>query len=646
MSIVKMKKIRLFAVRSQKEALLNDLLHLGCVEFSEPAAIVKEPAVFDLVKKESSELERLRSQQAELARALEFLDHYAPAKSSMFAARPGITARQLLDETQLEERLRLAKALETLDGQIRRLSTLETQQNNLIESLSVWKDYDVPLDITGTQYTSIVLGGVPSSIEFDDVDSTLSEAVPEAALFLVSTCEDQHHLVLLCLKGRQNDAADALRAFNFTITAGKGLEGTATESIVRAEERLREIAAEKEELCKKIAGNAPYRQELKMAVDLLGTKIARAEAAERLLGTERAVSLIGWVPVPEEKNLEAVLSRYDCAWELSEPEPDETGKVPVSLKNNRLTEPLMMVTNMYSLPAYDGIDPNPLIMPFFTLFFGIMYADMGYGAILFILGLLGSKLLKPRGGLKYATGLLVFCGITTFIFGAVFGSLFGDAVPVFAENILGISQVELWNAIDPLEEPMVMLVASLGLGVIQILVGMAVKAYMLIRDGKWIDAIFDVGSWWLLFAGIALGALGMTWWVCIAGAAALVLTQGRDKPSIVGKIIGGLASLYDITGFLGDVLSYSRLMALLLASSVIASVVNVLGSLSGSIIVFIIVFLIGHAFNMGINIIGTYVHAARLQYLEFFGKFYKDGGRAFAPLKINTKFYDIIKEEN
>ncbi len=646
MAIVKMKKIRLFAVRAQKDALLSELMHLGCVEFSEPETSVIAPEVFELVSKESSELERYRSDQTDLLRALDYLDHYAPAKSKIFAVRPAITAQTLLDETQLPGWLALAKEIETHDGQMRRLSALEAQQENLIEHLDVWDDLDLPLNCTETQYTSIVLGGVPSTIDFDAVVSALAQAVPEAEIFKVSTCEDQHHLLLICLKDKLSDATDSLRPFNFSVSGNKGLEGTATENITHAEARLDEIALEKADLRTEIAALAPRRAELKLAADLLSTKIARAESDERLLGTERAVSLIGWYPAAEEKKLEAILSQFDCAWELSEPAPDELEKVPVSLKNNKLTEPLMMVTEMYSLPSYDGIDPNPLIMPFFTLFFGIMYADMGYGAILFILGILGSKLLKPRGGLKYATGLLVYCGITTIIFGALFGSLFGDAVPIFAENILGISQVELWNAIDPLEKPMVMLEASLGLGVLQILVGMGVKAYMLIRDGKWADAIFDVGSWWLLFAGIALGALGMTWWVCIAGAAALMLTQGRDKPSIVGKLIGGLASLYDITGFLGDILSYSRLMALLLASSVIASVVNVLGSLSGSIIVFIVVFLIGHVFNMGINIIGTYVHAARLQYLEFFGKFYKDGGRAFAPLKIKTKYYDIIKEEN
>ena len=645
MSIVKMKKIRLFAVRSQKDALLSELMHLGCVEFSEPESLVREPEVFSLVKKESSELERFRSEHTELQRALDFMDQYAPTKSSLFAVRPVVSAKKLLDESLLDERLELAKSIETLDGQIRRLSALETQQKNLIEALSVWTDYDVPLEITGTQYASIVLGGIPSTIDLDHADKALADAVPEASLLRVSTCEDQHHLVLVCLKDKLTDALEALRTFNFSVAGNKGLEDTAAENIERAEERLEAYASEKRELCDKITAEAPRREELKMAADLLATKIARAEAAGRLMGTERSVSLVGWVPAPEEKKLEAILSKYDCAWELMAPAPDEAEKVPIALKNNLLTKPLMMVTEMYSLPTYDGIDPNPLIAPFFTIFFGIMYADMGYGAILLILGILGRLLLKPRGTMAYAVALLRLCGITTIIFGFLFGSCFGDAIPVFT-NMIGIERVELWNAIDPLKEPMQMLLLSLAIGVVQILVGMAIKAIMLIRDGKWLDAVFDVGSWWLLFAGIAVGALGGPWWVAIAGAAALVLTQGRNKPSIPGKIIGGLASLYDITGYLGDVLSYTRIMALLLASSVIASVVNVLGSLSGSIIVFIVVFLIGHAFNMGINIIGTFVHSARLQYLEFFGKFYKDGGRAFAPLKIKTKYYDVIKEEN
>ena len=169
--------------------------------------------------------------------------------------------------------------------------------------------------------------------------------------------------------------------------------------------------------------------------------------------------------------------------------------------------------------------------------------------------------------------------------------------------------------------------------------------YMCFRDGQPVDAICDVVPWWLTFAGIALGALGHGWWLLIVGVLSLICTQGRAKPTLIGKFFGGLKSLYDITNWLGDVLSYTRLMALMLASSVIANVFNMLGNMTGQIIAILIIFVIGHVFNMGINIVGTFVHAARLQYLEFFGKFYKDGGTPFKPLRYQTKYTQIVKEE-
>jgi len=300
-----------------------------------------------------------------------------------------------------------------------------------------------------------------------------------------------------------------------------------------------------------------------------------------------------------------------------------------------------MVTEMYSLPAYDGIDPNGLMMPFFVLFFGIMYADLGYGLILLTLGILAKAKLNLRGTMKHMSGLLVLCGISTAVCGFLFGSFFGDAIPVVFETFAG-KQVEVWSLVDPMQNPMAIMIGAFILGIIHMLVGMIVKAYMCVKDGHPLDALLDVGTWWLLFAVIAVLALGHGYWVAVAGIVSLVLTQGRKSPTVIGKIMGGVSSLYDIVNYVSDVLSYIRLMALLLATSVVASVVNILGTMSGSVIVFIIVFLIGHGFNMGINIIGTYVHAARLQYLEFFGKFYKDGGVAFRPLKITAKYHDIL----
>jgi V/A-type H+-transporting ATPase subunit I len=173
---------------------------------------------------------------------------------------------------------------------------------------------------------------------------------------------------------------------------------------------------------------------------------------------------------------------------------------------------------------------------------------------------------------------------------------------------------------------------------------MGIRLFKKVKDGRALDGILDVCPWWLLFAGLACGALGATWWIAIAGAASLILTQGRAKPTIAGKIVGGLASLYDITAYFGDVLSYSRVMALMLAGGVIASVFNTVGAMTGNIVTFFIIFVIGHLLNLGLNLLGCFVHDLRLQCLEFFGKFYQDGGRPFKPLSVKTKYNTLVKK--
>lgn len=191
---------------------------------------------------------------------------------------------------------------------------------------------------------------------------------------------------------------------------------------------------------------------------------------------------------------------------------------------------------------------------------------------------------------------------------------------------------------------MTVLVLGIGLGCVQLLVGQCIHIFMGFRDGEGPDALLDVVPWWIVFGGIALMALQGSPLLLLLGVLALILTQGRHEQGLLKKLWGGISSLYDVTGWLSDVLSYSRLMALMLATTVIASVVNMLGTLPANLLVFIPIFLFGHSFNLGINLIGTYVHAARLQYLEFFGKFYKDGGRAFQPLRYQTNYVDVLND--
>lgn len=385
--------------------------------------------------------------------------------------------------------------------------------------------------------------------------------------------------------------------------------------------------------------------------------IAREEAISHLIGTDNVFYLQGWIPAEAEPRLTEILNGFTCAWETEIPAREEYGEVPIQLKSNKLTAPYNVITEMYSLPAYNGLDPNPFIMPFFALFFGIMFADMAYGLIMAAAGIAALRLMKPKGTMKNMMGLLIQCGISTFIIGFFTGGFFGDAVSVvggiFGKDWtlvphLGTIRIGSDIAIDlPLNllegnNPLYVLILAMILGVIHLAVGVAIGTYLNIKDGNWLSAAADL-SWWVIFAGIAVMVLSGSPVVLYVGIAIMVVSaflQGKG----FGRVTGIFGAVYNgVTGYLGDILSYSRLMALMLAGSVIASVFNQLGALGG-ILLFIPVAIIGHFLNFALNLIGCFVHTMRLQFLEFFGKWYRDGGRPFRPLNYNTKYVDIKEE--
>ncbi len=644
MSIVKMKKLTLTAVRSQKEDLLRELLLLGCVEVSEPEELLSNPQISMIVKRETSELETHRESATRITQALNVLQQYTQSKTSVFAPRPNIHVQDFLQEETLNTCLELADKLIDRDSRIRRLTSVEARENALIESLLPWEPMTLPLDSRGTITADIVFGALPPSSDLAELNRALFDAVPEAQIFEISSDKDQLCILVVFLREKEAAVFDFLRSVNFSASSLRHINGTASENIAQAYARVQGIKSESESLKDQILQESERLFDLKQASDYLETKITRASAAEKLVATEASVTLTGWMPSISEKRLSAALDKYVCVWELGDPVPEEYESVPVQLKNNALTSPLSMVTEMYSLPAYDGVDANPLVAPFFVLFYGIMMADVGYGLLMLLTALI-VKRKKPRGGMKNFFNLLLMCGISTIVIGFATGSFFGDALQQIFSLLGGDFVLPYTPLFNPIADTQLILIGSLALGGVQIIVGMAISFIKQTIDGNFLDALFDVGSWWLLFAGIALGALGVTWWVAIAGAAALVLTQGRSKPTIMGKIASGLGSLYNITGYFGDVLSYSRLMALMLAGGVIAQVFNTIAALTGSIVFFIPIFLIGHALNLGLNLLSCYVHDLRLQCLEYFGKFFKDGGRPFQPLCINTKYINIIDND-
>ena len=644
MSIVKMKKVQLVALNAERASLLHELQRLGCVELRPVDA--PEGFLSPVVGGNTEEqIRSLRQQQADTSEALKHLKKYAYEKSGLFAEKELISEADFFADIREDAQRAVGSILEAVQS----LNQLLDNRNNLIsqaEALLLWKNLPVPLETRETHGTRIFIGSIPASRSIDELSQAFEAAGVEVGLRgsdapATGAKRVKTGILAACMKGDAAKAEAVLHDFGFEGVPGGNPKGTAAENLVRIGNELDEAERDEKEIRDYLRECGQQRRLLKLWYDRLTMELDAAEAKQKLLITERAFALTGWVDEPHIPQLEALLEKYCCAWELSDPQ--EGDNVPIRLQNNRITAPLNMVTEMYSLPDYRNIDPNPLIMPFYCVFFGMMFNDLGYGLVFILLSLIVQKKYRLQRGIKNLMQLMLECGITTAAFGLMTGSFFGDAIPQIA-SLFG-KTVTLPYLFNPLEDPLQVLIISLVLGGIQILFGMGVKAYLLIRDGKPWDALMDVGSWWLLFAGVAVGALGGTWLVAIAGVLALVLTQGRSKPTIPGKLMGGIASLYDITSYFSDILSYSRIMALMLAGGIVASIVNILGGLFGNIFLFIPIFLIGHAFNIGINVIGTYVHAARLQYLEFFGKFYEDGGKAFRPLQIRTKYFENIRED-
>lgn len=646
MAILAMKRLNIIALSADRDELLKGLMKLGCVEISQPdIPEIESDANFRLATDESAG-QQVSSNLQEIQNALSIIDRYSPISRGLFSAPREITVERFFDRGRIDSALEIARNISAL---VHDISSYEAELSRLAvrrASLAPWRSMDVPLDQASTQNLSVMFGVCPGTVSVEELEEAASSASDAFKLERVRSDNEQHYLLLLCYAEDTDEVLSNIKRLGFTTVSFKEYSGTAEENIRRMEAREEELKGLIEACKSQIVAFKKDAELLEDAADSLSAELVRENARNNILKTEYTILITSWVPEREMKRVEKLLQKFGCAYEFRDPADGESP--PVILHNSRFFYPFNMVTNMYSLPEYGSLDPNPLFGLFFALFFGIMFADIGYGLLLVLVSIFATRMLYLRKGsmTEQMVMLAGICGVAAIFWGIMFGSFFGDAVSVFSENFLGTRYVLPPLAFNPLEGngPLILLVVCLGMGAVHILFGMGIKAYMLIRDGKPWDALMDVGSWWLLFAGIALAVLGKGWYVALAGALALVLTQGRASKGIFGKLLKGLSSLYDITAYFSDVLSYSRLMALCMAGAVIASVFNILGGMTGPVF-FWVVFIIGHLFNMGINIIGTYVHSARLQYLEFFGKWYREGGKPFEPLSVLTKYVNVKNEQ-
>lgn len=648
--IEKMERVFLCGLARDSGEIISRLMKAGCVHFSDPASMDDYEEIKDQVELRTADVYEKEQILSRLGQCVKSLTPYGP-KKGLLTKRREVGFREVSGTDSPDAALELCQKVEELEKEMAAAKSRISQEEFLQASLAPWQQLDLPLETTGTESSSILLYALPITVSVEELEQ------PDAYFSVISEDKDQRYVVVVVHKANANAVQEALRQAGAASIGFDSLTGTAGENIAASKARVKAEEEGLQRLKDQLSKYGEKLPEVQLAWDSTQVAIDCRKTEQNLLSTAETFVTQGWVPQKYKGRVEAALSGYDCYYEFREAAEDETP--PVLLTNNKFVEPFEAVTEMYALPAANSIDPNPFMAPFFFVFFGMMLSDAGYGLVLAILGLWGAKNLDMGPSGKKLLKMLGYCGISTVFWGAVYGSWFGDAIPKVTDVFFG-HQVNVPMVLDPLTNPIPILVMAFIFGYIHILVGMGLKAYLMVKRGHALDAFFDVGFWYFVLVGLVIFAGGQMVigsvmmanigkWLAIAGAVGLVLTQGRSSKNPLLKVANGVLSLYDITSYFSDLLSYSRIMALGLATAVIGQVVNTMGTLGGGNIIgavlFLAVFLLGHVLNLAINALGSYVHTSRLQYVEFFGKFFEGGGEAFRPLKPATKYVSVISQE-
>jgi len=668
MAIVKMKRLRLLALRPDRERLLRGLQSLGCVEIREPDIDLSDPEWAGLGKPDLSGLEKAREQSLLLGGALDVLRRYAPAKDGLFTPRPEITEGELFDEAVYAQGLDAARRV--MEGE-QALAAKGAERAKLLTqkaSLEPWTCLDVALDEEGTATVPVHFCSVPVRTDFAALEAA-AQGAELAQLVRAGNDRELQYFLLICHHSAVSACYEAMRPFGVSRVTLRGWTGTAAENTALLDNRIAALEREEAECKAALAALGEKRDVLRRCVDRASQEISRGENRARLIDTDAAFVLDGWFPAENAGEVEKVLGGFNCAWEAADPTPEEYPQVPIKLKNNPVTAPFTAITEMYAMPAYDTVDPNPLMAPFFIIFFGFMMNDIGYGLLMVLGTAFFLSKARPKGGMKNMMSMFFMCGIASVFWGCLTGGFFGDFLPKLfdltgtAASVPGYHDasgafVWFWKPLfTPINDIILVMVGAMAMGVVQVFTGMAVSVEEKFRHGNALDAVTQEIAWWCILIGAAiaiggpmipgapavLGTVGIG--LLILGAV-LLLAGNLIRAKGLGGIIGFGGDIYNgVSGYFSDILSYLRLMALMMAGSIIASVFNTLGSVFG-LVPFIIVAIIGNVLNLVLNLLGCYVHTMRLQCLEFFGRFYQDGGKPFRPLAVETKYVDILKEEH
>ncbi len=671
MAVLPMRRISIYGLKSQRKGVLELLQRRGAVEIIQQQPDSDALSLMDTGAAQS----QFAATQATARQALEILDVHCPVKKSPLAMLEGRKPISLQDYQQGLQRVKdsataaghivqLERSREECSAEIIRLQTQ-------LEALEPWLGLDISMRTKGTRSTTAFIGTFPQPMSREQILLGLAQKLPEVKAIeveVLSALPQQTCVFLLCLSEESPAVETALRSMGFSWPPNPSKKPPSQRK-TQLEGWIQEQKGKLASILTEISGYADRRDDLCFLYDYYAMRIEKYQVLSMLRQSRRTFIITGYIPAENAPALEQELQQTFTVFTETE-EPGSKEDVPIALKNNGFAAPMEPVLEGYSLPGRGEVDPCTPMACFYYLLFGMMLSDAAYGLIMTIgCAVVLEKFKNMESGLKKSIKMFLYSGISTTFWGILFGSWFGDAVTVISKTFFGteVTIPALWFV--PLNEPMRLLVFSFLLGIIHLFAGLGVQFYQCARAGRWKDAIYDVVFWYLLVGGgivylltmemttemLGLGftlpePIGTISAICAGiGAVGVLFTAGRDSKNPGKRFLKGLYGLYNVSGYLSDILSYSRLLALGLATGVIASVFNQMGAMAGGgvvgAIVFTLVFLIGHTLNIGINVLGAYVHTNRLQYVEFFGKFYEGGGRKFNPFAAHTKYYKI-REEN
>ncbi|WP_130819350.1 V-type ATP synthase subunit I [Anaerococcus vaginimassiliensis] len=640
MAIVKMNKFNLLAFKSDRDELLNSLQAFNYVHFNDLKRDEEKTYLEEV--RNTERLNALDSDMTKVDYVISIIESYMKDR--------GLDLDNDFSELSLEgvkQRgenfdfgLVYGKIKDLVEKRENALAKRSDYQNKL-SALKPWKDIDVDIEKLYDSKRVFVETGTVSSQFYEQIQKALVERNLEKSLvYKVSEADKTNYIVAVSSLDEKDDLIDLIREFGFSrvkINSNKRI----VDEIDDLSYNLKENQESIDSIEKEIVDFKKYLKDLYIYKAYILNKRRKEESSEFFLETNLMNVIEGYVPVDKterfKKDVKDVLGE-NYILDIKEADKDDS-KVPIILKNNKLVDPYEEVVKTYSLPKYNEIDPSGLVAIFYTIFTGFMIGDLGYGALAVIAILLALKFKKFPESTEKTLRLFLRISISACVFGFIFGSVFGGIIDV------------PFGWIDTAKDINELIVMSLVIGGISLFTALGVKGYMYLRDGKPMDAFYDVGFMYMAVGGaiaLALTKSPIAKWVMIIGIVGILLFAGRDAASIGGRLGSGAYDVYGLTGWIGDFVSFLRLMALVLSGGFVAYSVNIIvkmvaGAGIGGLIAGAIIFIVFQLFNMFLSYLSAYVHGLRLIYVEMFNKFYEGGGVKFREMIEDTKFVKILR---